>query len=147
MSFSKFLYCSCTVILLAAVGCGGMPATVSGLVTLDGEPVDHGVVGFNPKSGGMKAVGIIQSDGSYAVKTNRDEGLNLGQYAVTVVVREPGIQDKYGGPPRPGKFIVPQKYSRTRSSGLEFDVTSGQNTINLELSSESSKPRRKRRSR
>ncbi len=117
-------------------GCGGKPASVSGIVTLDGKPLDKGMVGFAPVNGGMRAAGKIQSDGSYSLSTNRDAGLETGEYKVTVVSREPGIVPPQGGPPMPGPYITPRKYAIDSTSGLQFNVDRGSNTINIELSSE-----------
>lgn len=36
----------CVIGTLLLVGCGGKPASVSGTVTLDGKPLERGVVGF-----------------------------------------------------------------------------------------------------
>ena len=33
------------------------------------------------------------------------------------------------------KLVTPQKYADTKTSGLEFDVASGNNTIDIPLSS------------
>lgn len=124
--------------LVILVGCGGNPATVSGVVTLDGQPLERGTVGFTPESGGMKAVGAILSDGSYELKTNRELGLQPGAYRATVVALEPGESDPQGGPPRPGKSLVPERYGSTTTSDLRFSVEKGSNQINLELTSKAS---------
>jgi hypothetical protein len=121
---------------LGLTGCGGKPANVSGSVTLDGQPVVRGTVGFKPTSGGMMAAGIIQEDGSYVLKTNRDVGLDTGEYLVTVASRELGKENPNGGPPMPGPYITPRHYAIAKTSGLKFEVAAGSNEINLELSSE-----------
>ena len=131
--------------IVAVVGCGGNPATVSGVVTIDGQPLNRGSVGFTPVSGGMKAVGAIQSDGSYELKTNREVGLQIGEYMTTVVALEPGKPDPQGGPPVPGKRLTPKHYGSTKTSELRFNVEKGGNEINLELSSEGLDKDNKRR--
>ena len=132
----------------ASVGCGGKPASVTGLVTVDGKPVDQGTVTYSPSGGGMRASGLIQSDGTYEIKTNRDAGLEIGMYDVAVVSREV-IVTSPDAPPMPGKYIVPKRYGKAKTSGLQFDVVKGGNDINLELTSEGldqdNKPRRGRR--
>lgn len=139
----------CLLTLATIAGCGGKPATVSGVVSLDGKPINRGSVGFTPTQGGMQAVGTIQPDGSYELKTNRDLGLDVGEYKVSIAAREPGKEDPNGGPPMPGPFITPRRYARPQSSGLVFQVTKGSNEIDIELSSEGlqedNKPRRGRR--
>ena len=133
--------------LLLVVGCGGKPAKVSGTVSIDGAPVQQGTVTFAPTGGGMRATGIIQSDGSYRIQTNRDVGLEIGEYDVAVASREI-ISTGEGSPPRPGKFFVPSRYGRTTTSGLHYSVEKGSNVIDIDLSSEGlaedNKPRRRR---
>jgi hypothetical protein len=130
-------YLTGAVAVALLVGCGGKPATVSGVVTLDGKPLERGMVGFSPVNGGMRAAGVIESDGTYVLSTNRDEGLETGEYAVTVVSREPGPENAVG-PPIPGPYITPQKYAAESTSGLKFTVERGDNEINIELSSDAS---------
>ena len=120
--------------LLFLGGCGGKPARVSGVVTLDGKPLERGMVGFAPTGGGMRAAGIIQSDGSYTLSTNRESGLETGEYLTTVVSREPGVENPQGGPPMPGPYITPRHYAIAKTSGLRFQVERGSNTIDIELS-------------
>lgn len=122
--------------LLFLVGCGGKPASVSGIATLDGNPLERGMVGFAPASGGIKATGKILSDGSYTLSTNKESGLEPGEYEMTVVSREPSIENPQGGPPMPGAFITPRRYAIAKTSGLRIKVKRGSNTINLELFSE-----------
>ncbi|QEG36418.1 hypothetical protein Pr1d_37320 [Bythopirellula goksoeyrii] len=126
----------CVIGALLLVGCGGKPASVSGTVTLDGKPLERGVVGFAPVNGGMRAAGMIQSDGSYVLSTNRDSGLETGDYLTTVSSREPGTVPAQGGPPMPGPYITPRRYAISSTSGLQFKVEKGSNTIDIELSSE-----------
>lgn len=115
------------------VGCGGKAATVSGVVTLDGKPVTRGTVSFSPATSGQKAVGIIDESGNYELSTNRETGLEAGTYSAAVSSRERGQVDESGGPPMPGKYLVPQKYSNANTSGLTFEVQRGSNTIDIAL--------------
>jgi len=118
------------------VGCGGKPARVSGIVTVDGKPLEQGTVAFSPASGGMRATGIIQGDGSYEIRTNRESGLDIGEYAVAVSSRELLFHGGPDQPPMPGKYLAPKRYGKTQTSGLRFSVKKGSNSINIELSSE-----------
>lgn len=133
----KFVRLGLSLSLLFLVGCGGKPASVSGVVTLDGKPLERGMVGFAPVSGGMKATGKIQGDGSYRLSTNRESGLETGEYLATVVSREPGVENPHGGPPMPGPYITPKRYAIVKTSELRFEVRKGSNSINLELTSDS----------
>jgi len=129
------------------VGCGGKPASVTGVVTLNGEPLAHGTVGFAPTGPGLRAASEIQSDGTYELQTNREAGLDVGEYAVTVASREPGQKDPNGGPPMPGPFITPRQYAVASTSGLKYQVESGSNEINIELTGEPKDPKNKSRGR
>lgn len=133
------------LLLCCLAGCGGNPATVTGLVTLNGEPLDTGTVGFAPTGPGLRAAGQIQSDGSYELRTNREAGLETGEYSVTVVAREPGKEDPNGGPPMPGPYITPRNYAVASTSGLKYTVEKGSNEINIELTGTPKEPKNKRR--
>lgn len=127
-----------SVALAALSGCGGVyDASVDGVVTLDSNPVPRGTVTFKPTGSGPAAYGQIQSDGSYSLRTGREEGLPPGDYQVTVVANEPAPvqQTATGAPPPPGKPITPGWYKRPETSGLQFSVEPGSNDINLELTS------------
>lgn len=123
--------------MLLLTGCGGpYDSTVTGTVTLAGNPLPRGTVSFIPQSQGAAAYGTIENDGRYVVRTGREEGIASGQYAVTVVASEPPAQarGKDGGPPPMGKPITPEWYGDASTSGLNYTVESGDNEINIELS-------------
>jgi len=120
------------------VGCGGTyDATVSGNVTLDGNVVPRGTVAFHPTSSGAAGYSPIDPTGSYSIRTGRETGLPAGEYQVTVSANEaPSAADiAKGGAPPPGKPITPMRYRTKETSGLRYTVESGNNEINLELTS------------
>lgn len=124
---------------IAVGGCGGaFDATVSGEVTLDGEPISTGTVTFKPTGNGSMAYAKIDESGTYRLRTGREIGLPPGEYQVTVVAREQSREayGKEGGPPPAGKMITPEWYRSTDSSGLSFQVESGSNQIDLSLTTE-----------
>ena len=119
-------------------GCGGVyDATVTGLVTLDGQAVPRGTVSYSPQGGGPSAYGQIDAQGKYTLRTGREEGLPVGQYTVTVAANEPSNQThgKNGGPPPVGKSITPDWYRNPANSGLSVSVKSGVQEIPLQLKS------------
>ena len=128
--------------LLAVAGCGGSNQAetrkISGTVTLDGRPLTQGYVLFVPDKG-LAAKGPIQSDGGYTLGTyGSADGAVLGTHRVAVVCREeaPPVQDKDLGIeiPRPGRSLIPDRYSDTATSGLTFEVTpDGPNTFDIQL--------------
>jgi hypothetical protein len=123
---------------LAAPGCSGPnAASVSGSVTLDGQPLTTGMVGFHPDGGnGAPANGQIDSSGNYSLSTGSDVGLTPGKYIAIVVATKdpPQPYDKTGAeiPPIP---ITPAKYGSTTTSDLRIEVKAGKNTVPLALES------------
>jgi hypothetical protein len=123
--------------LLATAGCGdGSEASVGGVVTLDGQPLNRGTVSFIPESGGAGATAAIGSDGSFEARTGSTIGLQPGDYAITVRAREDSVQPAKGGLPMPGKLITPKKYDSSSTSGLRATINSGKNELQLELRSD-----------
>src|SRR4051794_20647059 len=73
---------------LALAGCGEKFSQVSGIVTLDGQPVAarEGVTAtimFQPASGGAAAVGRLDQNGRYHISTGAQSGLKPGEYVAT----------------------------------------------------------------
>lgn len=119
---------------IALVGCGGpYDATVSGAVKFNGTTVPRGTVSFTPQGAGAPAYGQIGPDGTYLLRTGREEGLNSGSYSVAVAANEATPPNLKGGPPPMGKTITPEWYRDPATSGLTFTVAPGDNTIDLEL--------------
>jgi hypothetical protein len=124
--------------VLAIMGCGGAyDASVSGNVTLDGNPVTTGAVAFIPATPGPMAYAQVDPSGYYEVFTGKEAGLPPGSYDVTVVSREPPATERsdLGGPPRPGKALTPLWYSMEQQTPLKFQVEPGHNDIDLQLTS------------
>ncbi|RIK75970.1 MAG: hypothetical protein DCC67_14525 [Planctomycetota bacterium] len=125
-------------LLVVAAGCSGssFESQVEGTVTLDGERVGPGTVVFAPADGKSNpADGAIQLDGSYFLKTSRELGLKPGVYKASVTVFDqpeikPGERSM-----TPAKMVTPPKYADPATSGLEFTVKPGQNTIDIGLTS------------
>jgi hypothetical protein len=131
----RFL-CGTAALVLAGCSRSGLESSVAGSVTLDGKSLGLGGVVFAPISGGGNpSVGTIGRDGRYALKTANTPGLNPGKYRVSVNALDtpnppPGVRDS-----TPPKQLVPEKYTSIDTSGLEYDVRPGSNTINIDLSS------------
>jgi len=115
------------------------PATVSGVITLDGKPLPKrtqmaGEVMFYPISGGAAAYGTITPEGSYSLSTGGSKGLQPGEYVVTVRVVEID-------PPPPGGYrdapsskpITPRHYQDREKSMIKVLVSDGKNDIPLPL--------------
>jgi len=144
MVISKRMHCASSfwvvAIWLTLLGCNRSPfdAQVSGTVTLDGAPIGPGVAIFAPE--GMKtnpARGAIQPDGTFELKTSRDVGLSPGKYHVSLqIVELPAVAAPGSRDMRPTKSRIPAKYGDTATSGLEYDVVPGSNTIDIALTSQ-----------
>lgn len=141
MIIKRAISAQAVVVVLAGVlvaGCGSPhEASVSGTVTLDGEPLDRGTVSFHPVGEGAVAYGQIGADGSYEVKTGRESGLAPGDYKVTVVATTPPPPPKDPMDEPVGELITPQRYGAKQTTDLQFAVEPGSNTIDLELTSSS----------
>src|SRR3712207_4675146 len=77
----------------ATAGCGGPPAEkfvpVAGRVTVSGQPLTTGHVGFIPdESRGTRhpeySIGDVRPDGQFSLVTNDKSGVRLGWYKVVV---------------------------------------------------------------
>jgi hypothetical protein len=125
------LTASCAA-LVAFGGCGNGLAKVTGLVTLDGQPLHGGkgdtrvTVQFQPVDGvGANAVGLADEDGKYKIATGSQTGIRPGDYYVTCAVSTL----KAGGP------VADPKYANAKTSGLKITVQSGKNEFNIPLQS------------
>ena len=126
--------------LVAAAGCGGLPASVSGTVTLDGAPLTTGLVTFLPTGPGAAAYGTIDATGRYSIRTGSKGGLAPGEYVVTVAANAPIPAapttvggTKYAEPIMP--LVTPLKYIKQDRTPLRATVTAGRQTIDFELTS------------
>jgi hypothetical protein len=125
------------VALLFCCGCshsGLETAPVRGVVKLDGQPLDAGMVFFRPERGRM-AVGKIRQDGSYVLSTyekNGDDGAIVGRHKASVIPPlAEGTLDVAPAMTRP----IPEKYQSAGTSLLVYEVEADTNNlIDIELS-------------
>jgi hypothetical protein len=85
------------LIMLFAVGCGRKTGTVTGTVTIDGEPLKGGNVTFARNDGQTTMSGTINEDGSYKV-----ENVPVGTVKVCVETKSMNPALASGGVNRPG---------------------------------------------
>ena len=129
---SRYLLITLALVGLSTLGCGkDLPSTVSGKVTLDGNPLTKGTVTFAPEGEGRIAYGEIDSSGNYTVRTLNDQGMQVGEYKVTVIAT--GEAPASDVPP---PLITPAKYADAATSGFTASVAPGPNTFNFDLVSE-----------
>ncbi len=119
-------------------GCGPT-STVTGNVTLDGQPLQldsdtQGTVTFVPEQGAQVS-GSIQPDGSFEIKTGRKAGCEPGEYKAIVSVNQL-IPDPTGFNAPTPKSLIPRDYANLETSPLKFTVTPGNNQFEIPLKSQ-----------
>lgn len=118
------------LILWTAVlsGCGGKPPGpekfhVTGSVTLDGQPVESGVISFDSKDGKAGSGGIMS--GSYSAE------VPAGQKIVRInAQRDTGKKGMYGETVT--EEIIPTKYNSDSKEAVEVK-SSGENKFDFKL--------------
>jgi len=142
-------------ILLTVVltGCGPEPpeATVEGLLSRNGEPLDNCLVTFHPEneeeSQGLFAADITDEQGRYELRrSDQLEGCPLGPHRVTVqdlsvstgvVRRDHGTveAEDAGGEERTPvrRSRIPKNYSSIADTSLKFEIQAGSQSIDLDV--------------
>jgi len=120
-------------------GCGSKApiplGQVSGTVTYNGKPLDHGNVVFMPEKGhGVPATATIGNDGSYQMSiSGGHQGAPLGKFLIAVKCcekpNEKQVRDMNFRP----KSLIPEKYANVSKSGLHFEVKPGSNQFPIAL--------------
>lgn len=158
----KFCAAAAAVCIAVTLGCGGSsnPATypVSGTVTQDGKPVEGATVSFVTTGSGRGAVGVTDSSGKYNLTTfESNDGAVPGTYKVRVAkydgpqetevdtmaedtASDDGLVEMpadYSGAEEDdaaeSKNLLPEKYNSVTGTPLEYTVTEGENTYDIEL--------------
>lgn len=127
--------------ILAAVGCGPAPTVMTGVVTLDGKPVERAGLEFYPVAGdGQTSCAFTDAAGRYRVTVSPTKS--------RVVIRATRIVGKVHLDDDPKQPLIdaheqylPERYTDRRSSQLTADPKAGATrTANFELTSESVQP-------
>ncbi|MDR1270278.1 MAG: carboxypeptidase-like regulatory domain-containing protein [Planctomycetaceae bacterium] len=119
-----FLIICCTII-----GCNNGPntASVSGVVTIDGKPVEGVHLKFSPKSGERPSVGYTNERGEYTLSFTQDQkGCIPGEHVVTI--------NAYRDPENESSQYLPAKYnqSATENTELNIEIKKGNQKRNFE---------------
>jgi hypothetical protein len=138
-------WCFATLTLL---GCGGERLVpVSGIVTLDGQPVEQASVLFQHESG-RTAFGLTDQTGVFQLSMDDEwAGVPVGSYAIAVsLTRETGgiqptaegLEDLSKPSSGPGhtEWIIPKRYHDPASSGLSTLVGNRGAHVVLDFKSE-----------
>jgi hypothetical protein len=130
-------------LLLCAGGCGGDGpglATVSGTVTLDGQPVPAAVLTFIPQApDSSPSYGRTDAEGKYSLMFTRSkEGAMLGKHRVEIETQKISADEaadmKAEGREVPAYVAIPKKYREP--GALTAEVKSGGNQIDFTLTSD-----------
>ncbi|MFM7207982.1 MAG: hypothetical protein ACKO4T_15075 [Planctomycetaceae bacterium] len=108
--------------VVGVAGCMRPPllVPVKGVVLLDGRPLSSGVVQFQPAAG-QTATGEIAGDGTFTLSRYvPNDGVPPGTYRVAVTAFDPLAEVQ-----SVENLIVPVRYTRFGSSGIEFTVFPG----------------------
>lgn len=141
--------------LVSLAGCGGGPTEpvypATGVVLLEGVPVDNAVVSFVPQNKGATAVALTDDEGRFQMTLPAGrKGVPVGNYKVSIsksaaksddtpeptTFEEMERQHKLGVTPKPPTFKpgVPPRYSDPQTSQLQVEVkSSGENDFKFEL--------------
>ena len=126
-------------ILIAGCGPGGPTiAPVSGVVTLDGKPVEGAAVGFVAVGDGPVANGTTDAEGRYTLTCLNQSGAVVGDYKVVVSkMIDHAIRPDSTIAPGGSKiqWFTPPKYAKIGTTDLKATVKAGTNDIPLELKS------------
>ena len=128
--------------LLAGCGSEVELAPVEGRVLYNGEPLSFGSVMFQPPRG-QPARGVIQSDGTFVLDTvGAGNGAVVGPNKVRVTcfeAQDPNANSGQFGEGL-GRSLIPEKYNRYETSGIEIEVSPDQNApLTIELTGSSQK--------
>ncbi len=127
--------------LLTLTGCGSDFSTVpvSGVVTLDNQPVAGAGVVYIPDQPGPTASATTDAEGRYTLMTGKLKGAGIGKYRITVFKEETsGIKVGEDGLEAPGGKVVvkrgvPAIYSDPATSGLKMTIDAARNDADLKL--------------
>jgi hypothetical protein len=123
------------VALTAVGGCTAKKPVLSGLVTLDGQPLDNGSITFIPEAGdGQTAGATIGPDGRYRVEVSPTK-MKVAIRSAKVV----GKRKMYDTPESPLVEIfddlLPARYSDMNKTELTVTVVPGENEKDFALTS------------
>jgi hypothetical protein len=134
------------LIVVALVGCGGSDkpklAPVTGVVTLDGQPIEGAAVMFMPTAGGRPAHGSTDAHGRFELMTFKTgDGALVGEHRVSVTkMKLSGVtttDDGLSGTTDPTaikqEWLTPEKYASPETSGLTATVKKGMDELKFDL--------------
>lgn len=136
------LFVSCSRLVLSLVlaigfltssGCSKEPkiVPVSGMVTLDGQPLTYGHIQILP-AGWRPASGKLDGNGRFTLTTtNVNDGCPIGTHPVVILAGESITPEKT-------KWHAPSKYADASTSQLTVTITGPIDDLKIELTSDDS---------
>jgi hypothetical protein len=125
-----------TVLAVFSPGCGskGDPVTpVRGTVAYRGSPLRGGTIVFTPDASkgtrGPLALGEIQPDGTYVLKTGESPGAVAGWHRITVVAVQAASAPQPGQRFAIPQSLVPERYRDPELCGLSREVKAGEGNV------------------
>ena len=123
------------VMTVVACGCAekGSEVTVSGKVTIDGEPIPTGTVTFVAAEGDTPTGGGVIKDGAYTARVPPGEKIVL-VLGNRLVGQEPEYKDMPDSPMRDKyEMITPEAYNAKHLTPLKASITGPQEGLDFEL--------------
>lgn len=132
---SRYLWSILVVSLAGCVDNSGL-APVTGVITLDGKPLEKAGVMFHPDAGGVPAAGETDADGKFTLSTRvPGDGASIGNNVMTVAKAghaNPGAAVEEGEIVAM-KLLTPLKYGNPKTSGLTIEVKRGMEPVKIDL--------------
>jgi len=135
------LACVMGICLVWSAGCRGrsyegpLRAAVAGMVTLDGVPVERGIINLLPVAGDLRKASAPIEHGRYDIP--EEKGPNLGKYYVEIHWPKPTGRrshqkvDILDGPAEETAEAIPAKYNTQTT--LQVELTPGRNQHDFAL--------------
>ena len=137
-----------TLAALCLAGCGGRAPdagtmAVSGIITLDGKPVDNAAVGFIGKEGARLSSAQTDRAGKFSIRAATGKNvITVAKASANPILPksdEPQLmptQGEYQKLIQDVKTELPAKYGDPKTSGLSVDVSDGmKQPVEIDLSS------------
>lgn len=133
LSHRRLSFAFLLLFLVATIGCGGMPATVTGKVTVDGNTYKGLRVTFVPEAGGAAVSGKTDEQGNYTLRTGKQQGLVPGEYRVTVTGFSKTPSPTMTAAEVKALRIVPEESSNRETTPHRATIVAGSNEVNFDL--------------
>ena len=122
--------------VIGLCGCGGSDhpevGHVTGVVTVDGKPLNNAIVNFTPQTAGRASTGLTDEEGRYELLYTADvSGAVIGAHNVTLelIQEDDAESDAEEGSDGAATGLPPQ----ATDGSIVKEVAAGNNTLDIEL--------------